>query len=157
MPEATQRAFAIEAVTDRKRRARAPPRRSMDDQHVAMRAPLDVLADAQAEEPRDQPGLARPDDDHVGVPLFGSRQDHVGRVTDSDVVRRLDSQPVEHGPCVTELLSMQVRRIDRVDRPDPVGGGRQDLGCADRDDRRIERLGELNDAPQGTLADSESS
>ena len=117
---------------------------------TSQRAPLNRFADAQSEEPRDQSGLARPDDDHVGVPLLGSGQDHVGGVTNSDVVRRLDAQHVEDGLRMSQLLSMQLGRIDRVDWADPVGGRHQDWSCADRDDRRVERLRELDDAPQST-------
>ena len=52
----------------------------MDDQDVAVRMVRDPLADALAEQPFEDPGVVRADDDQVGVPVIRELRDRVGRL-----------------------------------------------------------------------------
>jgi hypothetical protein len=58
----------------------------VDDQYVAVRAPRDARADAVAQQPLEDPGLARTDDDHVCVPLLGELDDRFRGLTDRGLV-----------------------------------------------------------------------
>jgi hypothetical protein len=67
----------------------------VDDEDVAVRATLHVLADAQPEQSRHEAWLSGADDDHVRTALCDGLEDHVRRITEADVIRRIDSELVE--------------------------------------------------------------
>jgi hypothetical protein len=119
----------------------------VDDQDVAVSMVRDAFAHALAEEPFEDSGLMRADDDQVGVPLVCELHDRLGRLACGGYVVRLDPAAFEEGSRVLELFAMLLRCVGRIERSCRSCNSDEDRCDARDNELRIEGLGEVGGAP----------
>jgi hypothetical protein len=102
----------------------------VDDQHVAVGLALNLAADARLDQPLEQARLAGPDDDQIGVAALRELEDLRRRVAQRDVVLGVEPALAQERRSVPQLLTVQLGRIDRVDRPDPRAAAAPTSACA---------------------------
>ena len=106
----------------------------------------DPLADALAEQPFEDSGLPRADDDQVGVQVIRELRDRVGRLAYRRHILGLDVAGLEELSRVLELFPVLLRRIDRIERSRIPCDSDEDRCDARDDELRAEGLGEVRGA-----------
>jgi hypothetical protein len=123
----------------------------VDDEHVAARAVRNRPADAVAQDALGQRGLARPDDDEVGVALLGELQDRVLRLAEARHVFGVDAAPLQPLGRAAQLGGVVLRRVGGIDRAGAAGACGRHRRHARDDEPAAEGLGELGGAIERAL------
>ena len=93
---------------------------SVNDENVAVRLALHGAADAVAEQTREQVRLTRPDNDEIGVALFGEAQDLVGCIAEPEHCLHIHAAISQDRASASLLLAVHLGRVPVLESPDPV-------------------------------------
>jgi len=102
-------------------------------------------------QPVHDPGLASPDDDHVGTTLVRQFDDGFRWLADRRNVLRLHSESVELLARVRQLLAVAIRRVHGIDGPGAPPASNENGSHTGDDKPRPECLRHVGGAPQGAI------